>query len=78
MGKLSNLHSCIVLVYEDEDELLWSPDRLSENKVRSFLSDVLVRTTDERTVYDKPGTHVRDDEQVSFVLIHPSFADFIN
>lgn len=60
-------------MYEDEDELLWSPDELSENKVRSFLSEVLVQITDERTGYDKPGSHVRDDEQVSYVFIHQAF-----
>lgn len=58
---------CSVAVYEDEDELLWSPGTLPENKVRSFLSDVLSRTTDEKMGCDKPGTHVRDNEQVSLV-----------
>uniref|UniRef100_A0A8C6P5X1 MIER family member 3 n=1 Tax=Nothobranchius furzeri TaxID=105023 RepID=A0A8C6P5X1_NOTFU len=42
-------------VYEDEDELLWSPDVLSENKVRSFLSEVSSRTSERRKGYDKPG-----------------------
>lgn len=53
------------VAYEDEDELLWSPGLLPESKVRSFLSEVLSRTTDEKTACDKPGIHVRDNEQVS-------------
>ncbi|XP_012725508.2 mesoderm induction early response protein 3 isoform X1 [Fundulus heteroclitus] len=55
--------------YEDDDELLWSPDVLSENKVRGFLSEVLSRTTDESTGYNKPGMHVRDDEQALHELV---------
>lgn len=59
--------------YEEEDELLWRPGTLPESKVRSFLSDVLSRTTDEKTGCDKPGIHVRDNEQVScvYLLIPP-------
>uniref|UniRef100_A0A3P9BCP3 Mesoderm induction early response 1, family member 3 b n=1 Tax=Maylandia zebra TaxID=106582 RepID=A0A3P9BCP3_9CICH len=55
--------------YEDEDELLWSPGVLSENKVRSFLCEVLSRTTDEKTGCDKPGMHVRDNEQALRELV---------
>uniref|UniRef100_A0A671U9N5 Mesoderm induction early response 1, family member 3 b n=1 Tax=Sparus aurata TaxID=8175 RepID=A0A671U9N5_SPAAU len=55
--------------YEDEDELLWSPGTLPENKVRSFLCDVLSRTTDEKTGCDKPGMHVRDNEQALNELV---------
>uniref|UniRef100_A0A3P8S1G3 Mesoderm induction early response 1, family member 3 b n=1 Tax=Amphiprion percula TaxID=161767 RepID=A0A3P8S1G3_AMPPE len=56
-------------VYEDEDELLWSPSILSENKVRGFLSEVLSRTTDEKAGCDKPGMHVRDNEQALHELV---------
>ncbi|XP_026199587.1 mesoderm induction early response protein 3b isoform X2 [Anabas testudineus] len=56
-------------VYEDEDELLWSPGTLPENKVRSFLSEVLSRTTDEKTGCDKPGMHIRDNEQALHELV---------
>lgn len=59
-------------VYEDEDELLWSPGVIPESKVRSFLFDVLSRTTDEKPGYDKPGIHVRDNEQVCNVF-QPAF-----
>uniref|UniRef100_A0A667XMS6 Mesoderm induction early response 1, family member 3 b n=1 Tax=Myripristis murdjan TaxID=586833 RepID=A0A667XMS6_9TELE len=56
-------------VYEDEDQLLWSPGVLPENKVRGFLSDVLSRTTEEKTGCDKPGMHVRDNEQALYELV---------
>ncbi|XP_037339152.1 mesoderm induction early response protein 3 isoform X1 [Pungitius pungitius] len=56
-------------VYEDEDELLWSPSKLPESKVRTFLCDVLSRTTNEKTGSDKPWLHVRDDEQALCELV---------
>lgn len=52
-------------VYEDDDQLLWTPDVLSESKVRDFLCEELSRATDERTRSDTAGAHVRDNEQVS-------------
>uniref|UniRef100_A0A8C6P5H0 MIER family member 3 n=1 Tax=Nothobranchius furzeri TaxID=105023 RepID=A0A8C6P5H0_NOTFU len=60
-------------VYEDEDELLWSPDVLSENKVRSFLSEVSSRTSERRKGYDKPGVHIRDDEQALNELVRCNY-----
>uniref|UniRef100_A0A669DJR6 Mesoderm induction early response 1, family member 3 b n=1 Tax=Oreochromis niloticus TaxID=8128 RepID=A0A669DJR6_ORENI len=62
-------YSLLTVSYEDEDELLWSPGVLSENKVRSFLCEVLSRTTDEKTGCDKPGMHVRDNEQALRELV---------
>uniref|UniRef100_A0A8C2WBR9 Mesoderm induction early response 1, family member 3 b n=1 Tax=Cyclopterus lumpus TaxID=8103 RepID=A0A8C2WBR9_CYCLU len=53
---------------KDEDELLWSPSKLPENKVRTFLCDVLSRTTNEKTGCDKPWMHVRDNEQALYEL----------
>ncbi|XP_062310858.1 mesoderm induction early response protein 3 isoform X1 [Osmerus eperlanus] len=50
-------------VYEDDDQLLWCPDLLSENKVRDFLCEASSRTTGEKTGSEKLGTHVRDNEQ---------------
>lgn len=41
-----------------------------ENKVKSFLSEVLSRTTDEKTGCEKPGMHIRDNEQVGHVFIY--------
>ncbi|KAJ3603442.1 hypothetical protein NHX12_028188 [Muraenolepis orangiensis] len=58
-------------VYEDDDELLWSPDILGENKVRAFLVEVLSRTADESTGCDEPGSaSVRDDEKALFELLN--------
>ena len=53
------------IAYEDDDQLLWCPDLLSENKVRDFLCEASSRTTGEKTGSDKLGSHVRDNEQVS-------------
>ncbi|KAL3062805.1 mesoderm induction early response protein 3 isoform X1 [Trematomus bernacchii] len=60
-------------VYEDEDELLWRPGILAENKVRTFLSDVLSRTSDEKMGCDKPWMHVRDNEQALFELVKVNY-----
>uniref|UniRef100_A0A8C4NV13 Mesoderm induction early response 1, family member 3 b n=1 Tax=Dicentrarchus labrax TaxID=13489 RepID=A0A8C4NV13_DICLA len=74
-NKLPEVPSCLChyidgeKAYEDEDELLWSPGKLPENKVRSFLSEVLSRTTDEKMGCDKPGMHVRDNEQALCELV---------
>lgn len=75
---LISLQCALHAVYEDEDELLWSPDTLPENKVRSFLSEVLLRTTDEKTGCDKPGMHVRDNEQVSHLFRHVFIHQFFH
>nr|XP_057927454.1 mesoderm induction early response protein 3 [Doryrhamphus excisus] len=56
-------------VYEDEDELMWTPGALPESKVRMFLTDVLSRTTGEKTGCDKLGMHVRDNEQALCELV---------
>lgn len=71
---LTSSHGCMLdnTVYEDDDELLWSPGSIPESKVRSFLSDVLSRTTDAKTGCDKPGLHVRDNEQVIPPFTHSS------
>ncbi|XP_077378279.1 mesoderm induction early response protein 3 isoform X1 [Festucalex cinctus] len=53
--------------YDDEDELIWSPGTLAENKVRNFLTDVVSRTTDEKVTHDK--LHVRDNEQALLELV---------
>uniref|UniRef100_A0A674BJH4 Mesoderm induction early response 1, family member 3 b n=1 Tax=Salmo trutta TaxID=8032 RepID=A0A674BJH4_SALTR len=56
-------------VYEDDDQLLWTPDVLSESKVRDFLCEELSRATDERTRSDTAGAHVRDNEQALYELV---------
>lgn len=55
--------------YEEDDELMWSPGTLPENKVRSFLLDVVSRATEEKVGCDKPGLHIRDDEQALNELV---------
>ena len=60
-------------MYEDDDQLLWCPDLLSENKVRDFLSEASSGTTGEKTASDKLGTHVRDNEQVSVQWMDPKW-----
>nr|XP_023858352.2 mesoderm induction early response protein 3-like [Salvelinus alpinus] len=56
-------------VYEDDDQLLWSPDVLSESKVRDFLCEASSRATDERTGSDMAGAHVSDNEQALYELV---------
>ncbi|KAM6965306.1 mesoderm induction early response protein 3 [Aplochiton taeniatus] len=56
-------------VYEGVDQLLWSPSVLQESKVRGFLSEVSSWTTDEKMGRDKPGSHVRDNEQALHHLL---------
>ncbi|XP_035592149.1 mesoderm induction early response protein 3 isoform X1 [Oncorhynchus keta] len=56
-------------VYEDDDQLLWTPDVLSESKVRDFLCEELSWATDERTRSDTAGAHVKDNEQALYELV---------
>ncbi|XP_070993079.1 LOW QUALITY PROTEIN: mesoderm induction early response protein 3 [Oncorhynchus clarkii lewisi] len=56
-------------VYEDDDQLLWTPDVLSESKVRDFLCEELSWANDERTRSDTAGAHVRDNEQALYELV---------
>ncbi|XP_078809238.1 mesoderm induction early response protein 3 isoform X2 [Oryzias latipes] len=56
-------------VYENDDELMWSPGVLSENKVKGFLSDAWSRTANERTGNDKAAMSVRDNEQALHELV---------
>ncbi|XP_077571512.1 mesoderm induction early response protein 3-like [Stigmatopora nigra] len=57
--------------YEDDDELMWSPGALTENKVKSFLMDMISRTTDEKTTHDK--LHVQDNEQALLELVQCNY-----
>lgn len=66
---------CIVFaVYEEDDQLLWCPDELSEYKVKDYLREALSQSTDDSTHYST-SEHIRDNEQVcvlqklSFILI---------
>lgn len=62
--KLDSLWICIV-VYENDDQLLWNPECLPEDKVVEFLTEASRRTGDEKGVDAIPeGSHIKDNEQV--------------
>lgn len=53
------------LVYENDDQLLWNPDYLTEDKVIEFLNEASRRTGDEKGLEAIPeGSHIKDNEQV--------------
>lgn len=52
-------------MYENDDQLLWNPDYLTEDKVIEFLNEASRRTGDERGIDAIPeGSHIKDNEQV--------------
>lgn len=52
-------------VYENDDQLLWNPDFLPEDKVIEFLSEASRRTGEEKGLEAIPeGSHIKDNEQV--------------
>lgn len=52
-------------MYENDDQLLWNPDHLSEDKVIEFLNEASRRTGDEKGLDAIPeGSHIKDNEQV--------------
>ncbi|KAH0516238.1 Mesoderm induction early response protein 1 [Microtus ochrogaster] len=70
--------SCSVLayyeVYENDDQLLWDPEYLPEDKVIVFLKDASRRTGDEKGVEAIPeGSHIKDNEQALYELVKCSF-----
>ncbi|XP_059845360.1 mesoderm induction early response protein 3-like isoform X2 [Hypanus sabinus] len=57
-------------VYENEDQLLWTPYLLPESTVKEFLHEVAKKSTDEKGVGTIPEeTHVRDNEQALYELL---------
>uniref|UniRef100_UPI00398ECD07 mesoderm induction early response protein 3-like isoform X3 n=1 Tax=Pristiophorus japonicus TaxID=55135 RepID=UPI00398ECD07 len=57
-------------VYENEDQLLWTPYLLPESTVKEFLHEAAKRSADEKGVGGIPeGTHVRDNEQALYELV---------
>ncbi|EGV99055.1 Mesoderm induction early response protein 1 [Cricetulus griseus] len=61
-------------VYENDDQLLWDPEYLPEDKVIVFLKDASRRTGDERGVEAIPeGSHIKDNEQALYELVKCSF-----
>ncbi|XP_052418982.1 mesoderm induction early response protein 3 isoform X2 [Carassius gibelio] len=58
--------------YEEEDQLLWCPDMLSESKVKDYLKEALSQSTGESTENPTPE-HIRDNEQSLFELLKCNF-----
>lgn len=57
--------SLVISVYENDDQLLWNPDFLPEDKVIEFLNEASRRTGDEKGLDAIPeGSHIKDNEQV--------------
>lgn len=52
------------VVFEEEDQLLWNPDVLSEKKVEDYLREALSQSDDDGAVNSPCGGHIRDNEQV--------------
>ncbi|XP_060087959.1 mesoderm induction early response protein 1 isoform X2 [Heteronotia binoei] len=61
-------------VYENDDQLLWNPDFLTEDKVIEFLNEASRRTGDERGIDAIPeGSHIKDNEQALYELVKCNF-----
>ncbi|XP_019734594.1 mesoderm induction early response protein 1b isoform X2 [Hippocampus comes] len=61
-------------VYENDDQLLWNPECLPENKVVAFLTEASRRTGEEKGVDAIPeGSHIKDNEQALYELVKCDF-----
>ncbi|KAK7944816.1 hypothetical protein WMY93_000544 [Mugilogobius chulae] len=61
-------------VYENDDQLLWNPECLSEEKVVEFLAEASKRTGEEKGVDAIPeGSHIKDNEQALYELVKCDF-----
>ncbi|XP_034559078.1 mesoderm induction early response protein 1b isoform X3 [Notolabrus celidotus] len=61
-------------VYENDDQLLWNPECLSEDKVVEFLTEASRRTGEEKGVEAIPeGSHIKDNEQALYELVKCDF-----
>ncbi|XP_031459841.1 mesoderm induction early response protein 1 isoform X1 [Phasianus colchicus] len=61
-------------VYENDDQLLWNPDVLPEDKVIEFLNEASRRTGDEKGLDAIPeGSHIKDNEQALYELVKCNF-----
>ncbi|XP_069498053.1 mesoderm induction early response protein 1 isoform X2 [Ambystoma mexicanum] len=61
-------------VYENDDQLLWIPDFVSDDQVSEFLSDACRRTGEEKGLYALPeGYHIKDNEQALYELVKCNF-----
>ncbi|XP_045440443.1 mesoderm induction early response protein 1 isoform X4 [Pipistrellus kuhlii] len=61
-------------IYENDDQLLWDPEYLPEDRVIIFLKDASRRTGDEKGVEAIPeGSHIKDNEQALYELVKCNF-----
>ncbi|XP_064928020.1 mesoderm induction early response protein 1 isoform X3 [Columba livia] len=61
-------------VYENDDQLLWNPDFLPEDRVIEFLNEASRRTGDEKGLDAIPeGSHIKDNEQALYELVKCNF-----
>ncbi|RXN12327.1 mesoderm induction early response 1 isoform X1 [Labeo rohita] len=61
-------------VYENDDQLLWNPEILTENTVVEFLTEACRRTGEESGVDAIPeGSHIKDNEQALYELVKCNF-----
>lgn len=61
-------------VYENDDQLLWNPELLPEEKVVEFLTEASKRSGDEAGVDAIPeGSHIKDNEQALYELFKCNF-----
>ncbi|XP_077377201.1 mesoderm induction early response protein 1b isoform X1 [Festucalex cinctus] len=61
-------------VYENDDQLLWNPECIPENKVVAFLMEASRRTGEEKGVDAIPeGSHIKDNEQALYELVKCDF-----
>ncbi|XP_075788532.1 mesoderm induction early response protein 3 isoform X1 [Pelodiscus sinensis] len=57
-------------VYENEDQLLWRPEVVSEIKIKEYLFETSLRTGNEKAIGRIPeGIHTRDNEQALYELL---------
>ncbi|XP_041133612.1 mesoderm induction early response protein 1-like isoform X3 [Polyodon spathula] len=61
-------------VYENDDQLLWNPEFVPEDKVVEFLTEASKRSGEEKGVEAVPeGCHIKDNEQALYELVKCNF-----
>ncbi|KAF4112279.1 mesoderm induction early response protein 1a isoform X1 [Onychostoma macrolepis] len=61
-------------VYENEDQLLWNPELIPEEKVVEFLAEASKGSGEETGVHAIPeGSHIKDNEQALYELFKCNF-----
>uniref|UniRef100_A0A8C5QCL5 Mesoderm induction early response protein 1 n=1 Tax=Leptobrachium leishanense TaxID=445787 RepID=A0A8C5QCL5_9ANUR len=61
-------------VYENDDQLLWNPDFIMEDRVLDFLCEASRRTGEEKGLEAIPeGSHIKDNEQALYELVKCNF-----